>query len=263
MSAPAFEERSIDELTIEDEASFAHVGLMEDLKQILRQDGYRFRVMPEKYAGRWDRALFLNLTYWNAEAGGDVLESAHLDADVVAHVAWHHLASRALNSRSPAALFFGEAIASAFDLYLVGRLLGHAPRSSFLATQVPAMAGAAESAGVPPRAFEKMLGEVARDPERAFEDLRTLLFDASCALFACLDAAEALSELSTFDARRFGPLLHHYELSNWVLHARAHADVATEDASTCKVDASLREAKASIDWLTEHWVTPRLRHDAC
>ena len=66
-------------------------------------------------------------------------------ADVVAHAAWHYLAARALapaagRSLSVDALFLGEAIASAFDVYLVGRLLGHAPRSTFLETQVPAMA---------------------------------------------------------------------------------------------------------------------------
>ena len=180
---------------------------------------------------------------------------------MVAHVAWHHLAKTALKSTSPAVLFLGEAIASAFDLYLVGRLLGHASESSFLATQVPAMAEAAQSAGLSSKAFEKLLTEVAREPERAFEDLRALLFDAATTLYACDGAAEALVELSRFDAHRFGPLLHHYELSNWVLYARAHGDVTTEDAVSCKVDRALREAIAcdsSLDWLTKHWVAPAL-----
>ena len=257
-----FDERTIDDLTIDDEESFRHVALYDDLKEVLRRARYSFRILPAGMTGRWDRALFLNLTYWGADAGGDVLVDDHLAADVVAHVAWHHLAKGASKSTSPAALFFGEAIASAFDLYLVGRLLGHAPRSSFLATQVPAMAEAAERAGLSERAFEKLLGEIAREPERAFEDLRALLFDASTALFACSGAAEALGALAGFDAHRFGPLLHHYELSNWVLYARAHGDHATEDATTCQLDRALREAKSpddSLAWLTKNWIDPALR----
>ena len=132
--ASAFSKRSVNELTIEDERSFRHVGLYADLKEVLFRAKYPFRVLPEGLAGRADRALLLNLTFWGAEAGGDVLESDTLPADVVAHAAWHHLAAKALPTIAGAApsvdaLFLGEAIASAFDVYLVGRLLGHAKSS--------------------------------------------------------------------------------------------------------------------------------------
>src|ERR1019366_9879676 len=178
--------RKLDDLVIDDEASFRHVGLYADLKEILRRDGYEFRVLPASSEGRWDRALLLNLTFWASGTGGDVLVDDHLSADVVAHVAWHHLASRALPSPPSAeALFLGEAIASAFDVYLVGRLLGHAPRSTFLATQVPAMADAAGAAGLSAEGFEVLLERIAADPERAFEELRELLYDATSALFGC------------------------------------------------------------------------------
>jgi len=138
-TALAFSEYCIDELTVDDEPSFRPVGLYADLKEILRRSAYRFRVLPSELAGRWDRALLLNLTFWGADAGGDVLVDRHIPADVVAHAAWHHLASGALKTEpgtppSPEALFLGEAVASAFDVYLVGRLLGPAPDSSFLET---------------------------------------------------------------------------------------------------------------------------------
>ncbi len=128
--APMFEKRSVDALTIEDERSFRHVAIYGDLKEILVRAKYPFRILPEALAGRADRALLLNLTFWGADAGGDVLESDTLPADVVAHAAWHHLAAKALPAQAAAApsvdaLFLGEAIASAFDVYLVGRLLGH------------------------------------------------------------------------------------------------------------------------------------------
>lgn len=261
-SANAFSRRTVDELTIDDERSFRHVALYADLKEILRRTKYPFRVLPGALAGRADRALLLNLTFWGPDAGGDVLESDTLPADVVAHAAWHHLAAKALPAAPGAApsvdsLFLGEAIASAFDVYLVGRLLGHAPSSTFLESQVPAMADAADAAGLDEDGFESMLESIATDPERAFADLRELLFDATSALFACGTVEEASLALAKHDAHRFASLLHRYELSNWVLYARAYGSKAPDDRART-IDATLRSEKLSLDWLTNEWVTPAL-----
>ncbi|MDB4970203.1 MAG: hypothetical protein JWN44_5892 [Myxococcales bacterium] len=256
----AFEERTIDELTVEDERSFLHVAPYVDLKEILRRSRYTFYVLPQTRAERWDRALFLNLTFWGA--GGDVLVGDTIPADVVAHVAWHHLANHAFarprgRPKSADALFLGEAIASAFDVYLVGRLLGHAPKSTFLATQVPAMAEAAQAAGLSAARFEAMLQGIARDPDRAFEDLRALLCDATAALADCNDAADALRALRRFDGHRFAALLHRYELSNWILYARAYAGEA-RDPRVRTVDRALRRSRAPIEYLAAAWVAPAL-----
>ena len=264
-AASGLETRTLDELVIDDEASFRHVGLYAELKDILRRDGYGFRILPASSEDRWDRALLLNLTFWTSGGGGDVLVDAHLSADVVAHAAWHHLAARALvpakatgvmQAPSPEALFLGEAIASAFDVYLVGRLLGHAPRSTFLATQVAAMADAAGEAGLPSDAFEKLLERIAVDPERAFEELRELLYDATCALAACSTADEGFLALAQFDAHPFASLLHHYELSNWVLYARAYGGPAKGDERARDVDRTLRAEGDALAWLTKAWVDP-------
>ncbi len=250
----------LDELIIDDERSFRHVGLYDELKQVLRKDGYRFRVPEGGAAPSWDRVVFLNLTFWTPDDQGDVLASDHLDADVVTHVAWHHLCRLALPG-SPASadsLFLGESIASAFDLYLVGRLLGHAPDAGFLETQVPAMAEAAEGAGLDEEGFERLLASVAADPERAFEDLRALLFDAGTTLFTCAGPGEAAEAIARFDGHRFAPLLHHYELSNWILYARAYAArPSAPDEAARAVDRALREAPVSLDWLEKRWVDAR------
>ena len=260
------DELAIDELVIDDEHSFRHVALYADLKEVLRRAKYRFRVLPAKGPPRWDRALFLNLTFWGARGGGDVLESDHLAADVVAHVAWHHLAASAFaggaaGDSPPSAdlLFLGEAIASAFDVYLVGRLLGHAPESSFLETQVPAMADAADAAGLSEAGFEALLEDIARDPDLAFEDLRQLLTDATRALTSCAGADDALVALSSFDGHRFAALLHRYELSNWVLYARAHASAALgPDPRVRAFDRALRAEKTPLDWLASAWIAPAI-----
>ena len=257
--------RTVDELTIEDERSFRHVAIYGELKEVLRRAKYPFRVLPEPLTGRADRALLLNLTFWGADAGGDVLESDALPADVVAHAAWHHLAAKALPAKKGAApsvegLFLGEAIASAFDVYLVGRLLGHAKSSTFLETQVPAMAEATEAAGLAEEAFESMLESIATDPERAFTDLRELLFDATTALFASPGIESAVTALSSFDGHRFASLLHRYELSNWVLYARACGD-ASADERARSIDNQLRTEKLPLEWLAAEWVAPALAGD--
>jgi hypothetical protein len=263
-TAPTFGERTVDQLSVEDERSFRHVGLYADLKAVLEADRYVFRILPDGLAGRWDHALLLNLTFWGA-TGGDVLESDRVSADVVAHAAWHHLAAGALGMKpgvapSAEALFLGESIASAFDIYLVGRLLGHAPRSSFLETQVSAMAQSSSAAGFTERDFGSLLQAVTVDPEGAFGDLRRLLYDATLALSFCRGADEALAVLARFEAHRFAPLLHHYELSNWVLYARAYSRGAASrgspaaDAQATALEATLRGKRDAVTWLAVEWV---------
>ena len=252
-----FERCKLDDLEIEDEASFRHVALYADLKAVLRSEAYSFRVLPPAAAGRADRALLLNLTFWGADAGGDVLCDRVLEADVVTHVAWHHLAARALavpgHAMSADALFVGEAIASAFDVYLVGRLLGHAPDSTFLESQVPRMAETAEAAGLSAAGFEALLGRMAADPDRAFGDLYALLVYATRRLPGAADAERALGALHAVASHPFSPLLHRYELSNWVLYARAYGD-PTPDRRARAVDLALRTAPVPLDYLGQHWL---------
>jgi hypothetical protein len=261
--AVEFDSRTIDELTIGDESAFRHIGLYADLKEVLRRSGYPFRILPKGPAARADRALLVNLTFWAADAGGDVLVDEHIEADIVAHAAWHHLAACALapeagGPMSVDAIFLGEAIASAFDVYLIGRLLGHAPRSAFLKTQVLAMADTASAAGLSEDSFAALLAELSHSPERAFADLRELLSDATHALFACHSGEEAHAALLALDGHRFSSLLHRYELSNWVLYARAYAPSHGADAGVRAVDRALRKAKAPLEWLVAHWIGPAL-----
>ncbi len=242
-------------LTLQDEASFAHVGLYADLKARLLADDYHVTVLPER-AQRWDHALLLNLSFWDASGGGDVLVDEGLPADVLCHMAWHHLAAGALGPPgqplSAPAMLLGESIASAFDLYLVGRLLGHAPDSDFLHSQLPAMADAAANAGVDADAFAAMLDDVRADPEAAFEALRRLIFDVSLALLSAENADQALAALLRFEDAPYACLLHHFELSSWLQHARAAPD---NDSSTRAhaLDQALRLAPVALDWLADHW----------
>lgn len=253
---------SLRDLTLDDERSLQHVGLYRDLKQVMLDDAQTFRVPEGRGAMPWARALFLNLTWWSAAAPSDVLCERRLPADALAHSAWHHLARCAFADApmSADALFLGEAIASAFDLYLVGRVLPIAPESEFITSQVPALSDAALDAGVSEDDVEAMLQSVVDDPEGAFEGLRALLFDVCTALLPVTTVDEATEVLARFEEHPFEPLLHHYEVSNWILFTRANCpERLAPDARVRALDASLRSASRSIDWLDQHWVQPRLR----
>ncbi|HVZ85426.1 MAG TPA: hypothetical protein VHG72_00535 [Polyangia bacterium] len=261
---------TLDDLTIDDRDSFAGVGIYGRLEGILRRARHPFRIPEGGQSVSWDRTLFLNLTYWNADEGADVLCDDHIPADVVAHVGWHEVVSRELARRQPdpalapgqpppsaEALFLCEAIASAFDLYLVGRLLRNAPSCDFVTTQVPLMAECAGEAGLSEEDFAALLDDVVREPERAFEDLRALLFDAAASLLTCRGIADAQAVLEGFGGRRFAPLLHHYQLSNWILYARAYAAPSREpDAAARAIDQALRQAPDGLDWLDRHVIEP-------
>jgi hypothetical protein len=250
---------TLDELTIDDERAFRGVSLYARLKEALRAAGHRFKVADAGENISWDRALFLNLTYWSPTEEASVLIDEHIAPDVIAHTALHHVVSRALArdaaADSPAALLFTEAIASAFDLYLVGRLLPIAPECDFVTSQVPIMAEAAEQAGLGEGGFARLLEGVAAAPERAFEDLRALLVDVGTALLGCTDAASAHVALEGFAGHRFAPLLHHFQLSNWVLYSRAYArPSAASDEVIYAVDRELRACPDSLAWIEARWL---------
>jgi hypothetical protein len=263
---------TLDELTIDDEGSLAGVDLYRRLAAALRRSEHRFLVPEDGARITWDRVLFLNLTYGSGQpeaaaqeasdgGGSDVLCDDHIAADEVGHVAWHHVVGRELRRLaadpsapiSAEALFFSESIASAFDLYLIGRLLHVAPDSDFITTQVPLIAERAQDAGLSEGALAMLLEDIAREPERAFEDMRELLLDVANALLPCRGPAEAQRALTRFAGHRFEPLLHHFELSNWILYARAYgARDATPDAIVMRLDVILRAAPTALGWLAEH-----------
>jgi hypothetical protein len=249
------------ELEIRDERTFRPVALYARLKDRLVRDAYRFALAaPEGENEDWARVLFLNLTYWNGEEAHDLLAEDAIDADVVAHVAWHHavgaLWAEPGVARSADALLFGEAVASAFDLYLLGRVFGRVEDSSFLESAVPGLTEAALSAGLGEDEVEALFQTVVADPEAAFESLRALLFDLTTALVRCTNAAQAAAVLDAVGAHPFAPFLHHYELSNWVLYAQAHGSTRAPQPAVRALDAELRAAPISLDLLADRCLGP-------
>ena len=254
-----FFRRTLADLTIDgDEGAFGGIDLYRELKQRLVDARHELLVPEDEIP--WDRALFLNLAFYDPSGASDVLTGPSIPPDVVCHVAWHRLAHGQVGD-SPGAALFAEAIASAFDLWLVGRLLASPVATSFLDTQVPAMAEAAQAAGLDAAAFEAMLASIADDPDAAFEDLRALLFDGAKALAACRTPLEGEAVLEALEERRFFPLLHHYALASWVLSVRAKKG-PLEDPVVKKLDRALRKAPSSIEKLRADWVVTRAARPA-
>jgi hypothetical protein len=117
------------------------------------------------------------------------------------------------------------------------------------------MAERAQEAGLSEAAFAALLEDVAAEPERAFEDMRALLLDTASALLVCRGLEEAEAALGSFDGHRFAPLLHHFELSNWILYARAYAPPPSRpDPVVQSLDALLRSAPVALDWLADNCI---------
>lgn len=250
-----FRRVTLDRLGISDEKSVGAVEPYARLKRALLDDGASYLVLPEGPLARWDHALLLNLTYWRPDQQDDVLPEPSVPADVVAHRAWHHVAHRALGEAgdTPEGLLFAESIASAFDVFLVGQLLTLAPEAEMLQTQVPAMSDAMAEAGLDADASEELIQRIARGPEVAFELLRELLYDVGTALREAQDVESGLQALADHQDHPFSPLLHHYELSNWTLYARAFAHDG--DARTvASLDAELRSVPDPLAHLIERWL---------
>ena len=249
---------TVPQLNIHGERAFRSVDGYAALKQMLVADQFCFRAPHAGSAhAHYDRVLFLNLTYWHAGEGGDVLVDDSIDADVLVHAAWHHAAAKALTTAAAptsAAMFLGESVASAFDLYVVGRMLATGKRTAYLASQVPLLRDAALASGLSEKALAALLQQVSDAPEVAFEALRELLFDAAGALLPCRNAAEAVACFDRFAAHPYSPFLHHFALSSWVLYARAHAGPGIASDPAVAADSSLRASPAPLTWLQENWV---------
>jgi hypothetical protein len=76
-------------------------------------------------------------------------------------------------------------------------------------------------------------------------------------LYGTVVLAEGLAALAAFDRHRYAAILHRYELSNWVLYARAYARRGRKpDERTRAVDRALRaEKRGALAWLREAWIT--------
>lgn len=244
-------------LPVEDEADFAQVPLYARLKQALLDDNVRYRIPKAgTELGRWDHVLLLNLAFWTPEEPDDVLESRFLSADVVAHRAWHHLAHRALGSasRSIEGLMLGEAIASAFDVYLIGMLLRTCPGAAMLESQTVAMTEVMIAGGHSEQEALELFQSFSESPGQVFAELAQLLYEVGVALCRADGAEQAANVLCSVEERRVSPVLHHFQLASWVLYSKAYATHQKEGAMAAELAAELLGAQDPLAELARRWL---------
>lgn len=248
----------LQDLIIPDEAAYADFPLWAKLKaRLVDREVEMYLADSSGPMAHWADTALINHTIELPRGATEILHDRHVPADALMHTVWHHAGVEAMGTLSNTAegLLLGESVASAFDAFLVGTLLRtESERASALDTQVPAMAEAAAAAGGSPKDFEALLHRMAEDPEGSFEELRELLFDVSMGLLhaGSVDAADEV--LSNIHGHVFAPILHHYDLSIWVLYARAYGRDLKPHPGLRKIDATLREETKPLAWLESHWL---------
>ena len=241
------------DLVVDDEQSFETLAEYRALKSALLRSECPFLVTSEADGEQSSRLL--NLAYWDPAEFLEVLPEAALSADQFAHNALHYCGHRALGAAacSVEGILFVESIASAADIYWLGRLLTEDPYAGFLESQVPAMSEAAESAGVAADEFAGLLQAAAADPSAAFGALRRTLFDTAIALVNATSVDEADEVLRAEAEQPWSALRHHYALSNWVLFARINGDKGAENDAVRSADKRLRESEDPMTDLASMW----------
>ena len=158
---------------------------------------------------------------------------------------------------SAAALFLAESIASAFDLYLVGRLVPTAARVRVRHDAgSPRWRNVPATPGCPSRSSRRCSRRSCAEPERAFEDLRGAAVrrgDRAAGVPRRRPGPGGPRGLRRSPAsRRCCTIIGSRTGSS--MRARMRPCPFGSDAVASEVDRALREAPVSLDWLDSHFV---------
>lgn len=189
-------------------------------------------------------ARLMNLIAWEADAGIEFLDEESVFADQIVHMGLHHWVHEETGSRSAADVLFGEALASGVDLYLVGKLAAAGEETEFLSDTLASFADFFEMYTGETASLEALVEDAVEDPFQTMLLLVRFLYQAGSAML-CSDIEQGITQLKSALAGPLGPLAHHYNLANWVLHIRGRfqsTDINTEIESYltrfCKDEAS-------------------------
>ena len=244
----------VSELTIVDEQSFETLALYRALRTRMDEADPVF-LITDPNGDEGERARLLNLGFWDPSSFMEVLTEPVITADQLAHNALHHCGYGALGdaARSLEGLLLVESIASAMDIYWLGRLLAEAPYAEFLESQVPAISEAASGAGASSEEFADLLQLAAENPPKAFGDLRSVLFDTALGLTRAVDVHEADRVLREQSTHQWSVLTHHYAITNWILFARINGSHTSDTKSVLDLDQRLRGVKNPVTELQSIW----------
>ncbi len=233
------------ELVIEDEADYRAAGLGRLLALscgFLERAGVRFGVMPE---GR-GTARLASLLSWQVAERLELLDEACVASDQLVHFALHQMVDRRLGHDDPYAVLLAETIASASDLYLLGKLAATDREPAFLVDTMESFSAWFELYAGDPDDLERLLASTVADPYAAMRSLCRYLLAATAPLLYPRDERSVTDTLTKAARDRAYPLLHHYNTTNWVLSIRARYPRPAAPAEAVDLLAALPESEEGL-----------------
>lgn len=216
--AIAMAELSIDRLPIVETDNYrrADIRLLECSIELLRAHRVAFVAMENGNG----LARLVNLLFWRAGERREYVDGSALYADQVIHLALHQLVDTLVSRSHPRGSLFAECLASASDVYLLGKLMGGGEETDFLRDTLASFGTYYEMYAHGEGDLERIIRQLRDDPFAAMTGLASFLEFFCLTLLESDTGEEARQKLLPLTTHRFYPLVHHYHTANWVLSLR-------------------------------------------
>ena len=204
---------ALTDLTIYEAEPFrrAEIGLLDAALLVLKD--HRFIHLPGKGLSK-----MVDLLNWRAGARCEHIESRGIFADQAVHFAIHHVLEGVLGGRQPQTVLLAECVASASDMYLLGKLSEAGEETGFLSETIESYCSYYEMYAAEAEQLEHLLSAFLDDPFKTMAETAIFLFSFGTALLGPNWNRAVLTEMT---ANPYYPLVHHYNLTNWILSIRA------------------------------------------
>jgi len=210
----------IEAIEIDDRDAYGKValdGLLEAASATLDRAGVRV-VVTERGRGT---ARLANLLCWQVQANLELADDAVLSGDQIIHFALHHLADQQMGHEDPRALLFAETLASSADILLLGSLASLEPEPDFVVETMESFAYYYDLYAGSEEVLARVLTRIVDDPFAMMRAVCLFLYAAAEPLLSASDLATTLSHLDRLVEDDLYPLVHHYNMTNWILAIRA------------------------------------------
>jgi len=211
---------SIAEITLEDRAEYAAAGLdglVAAAVKLLAAAGVELGLMP---AGKGSARL-ANLLAWRVEDGLELIDDLVCPCDQVIHMAAHQWMDSELGHDDPHGVLTAEAVASAVDFWLLGRLADAGREPDFIAETLESFTFYFERYGGGDRALEALLETVLAEPWTATSRLVRYLSETGSRLLYPTGPERLITDVGDLVGDDLYPLLHHYNMGQWIAAMRA------------------------------------------
>ena len=195
----------------------AGIELLNPVIDLLAQERVRAISFPR---GR-GIARLLNLLQWEADGGLEFIDGQGTHADQLIHLGLHRLCDHKLGSADPGAMLYAECLASASDIYLLGKLSLAGEETDFLADTLESFSSYYELYSHHESHLEQLLSQLQNNPYTTMLAVADYLFQFCLCLLYPTNIEAVGRELETMADHVYQPLVHHYNTANWILTIRS------------------------------------------